>query len=229
MKNYLVVGGSSGIGEAVVRSLHKNNDVVATYFKQPKENSERLSYHYYNVLDKNTTMGFVPPVLDGLVFCPGSISLKPFSRLSQEELFADFDLQVAGAIRTIQSCLPSLKKSSAPSVVLISSVAACTGLAYHAQVSAIKSAVEGLTRSLAAEFAPAIRFNCVAPSLTDTPLAGHLLNTQEKRDANAARHPLKKIGDAEDIASCICYLLSEQSKWITGQTLRVDGGISTLK
>ena len=188
-----------------------------------------MLFRSYNVLDKNTPMEFVPPVLDGLVFCPGSISLKPFSRLSQEELFVDFDLQVAGAIRVVQSCLPSLKKSAAPSVVLISSVAAGTGLAYHAQVSAIKSAIEGLTRSLAAEFAPAVRFNCVAPSLTDTPLAGHLLNTPEKREANAARHPLKKIGGAEDIAGCICYLLSEESKWITGQTIRVDGGISTLK
>ena len=230
MKNYLVVGGSSGIGEAVVQLLRDaNHHVIATYFNRPKENAERASYRFFNVLDKSTPLDFIPPVLDGLVFCPGSISLKPFSRLSQEDLFLDFDLQVAGAIRVIQSCLPSLKKSSAPSVVLISSVAAYTGLAYHAQVSAIKSAIEGLTRSLAAEFAPAIRFNCVAPSLTDTPLAGHLLNTPEKRDANAARHPLKKIGEAEDIASCICYLLSEQSKWITGQTLRVDGGISTLK
>jgi NAD(P)-dependent dehydrogenase (short-subunit alcohol dehydrogenase family) len=230
MKNYLVIGGSSGIGEAVVNRLSTaGHAVAATYCSHPKKNATGVSYHHLDVLVKDGALDFIPESLDGFVYCPGSISLRPFTRLSSDDFIRDFDLQVASMSRILQSCIPSLKRSGHGSVVLFSSVAAQTGLAFHAQVSAVKSAVEGITRALAAEFAPVIRFNCVAPSLTDTPLAAQLLNTPEKREANAQRHPLKKVGSADDIASAVCYLLSEESSWMTGQTLRVDGGLSTLR
>lgn len=230
MKNYLVVGGSSGIGEAVVNRLAgAGHTVIATYCTREKEGSGRAFFHHHDVLDKDSRIDFLPETLDGVVYCPGSISLKPFTRIASDDFSRDFELHVVGLVRILQASIPALKKSGNGSVVLLSSVAAQTGLAYHAQVSAVKSAIEGITRSLAAEFAPAIRFNCVAPSLTDTPLAGQLLNTPEKRDANALRHPMKKIGRPDDIAATICFLLDDASGWTTGQVLRVDGGLSTIR
>ncbi|MEP6597760.1 MAG: SDR family oxidoreductase, partial [Ginsengibacter sp.] len=115
------------------------------------------------------------------------------------------------------------------SIVLFSTVAVQTGLPFHAQVAASKGALEGLTKALAAEFAPKIRVNCIAPSLTDTPLASSLLNTGQKAEANAQRHPLKRIGTTADIANLAEFILSDKASWITGQIIHVDGGISTLK
>jgi NAD(P)-dependent dehydrogenase (short-subunit alcohol dehydrogenase family) len=137
-------------------------------------------------------------------------------------------LQTIGAIRIIQQVLPNLKAGKG-SVVMFSTVAVQQGFNFHSQVAVSKGAIEGLTRSLAAELAPTIRVNCVAPSLTDTPLAGRLLNSEQKKDANAERHPLKRIGTSEDIANAVAYLLSDESSWVTGQVIKVDGGISTIK
>ena len=125
--------------------------------------------------------------------------------------------------------MPKLKKAENPSIVLFSTVAVQTGFPFHAQVSASKGAIEGLTKALAAEFAPKIRVNCIAPSLTDTPLTAPLLNTDQKREANAMRHPLKKYGTAKNIADMAAFLLSEKGSWISGQIFHVDGGMSTLK
>ena len=134
-----------------------------------------------------------------------------------------------GAVKLIQAVLPRLKKSGNASIVLFSTVAVQTGLPYHTQVAASKGAIEGLTKALAAELAPTIRVNCIAPSLTDTPLAASLLNTEQKKEANALRHPLKRIGTTEDIANMAAFLLSQKASWITGQILHVDGGMSSLK
>ena len=142
---------------------------------------------------------------------------------------ADFNLQVLGAIRCIQAVLPRLKNSENASIVLFSTVAVQLGLGFHSQVAVSKGAIEGLTRSLAAEFAPTIRFNAIAPSLTNTPLAEKLLSSPEKIEANGQRHPLKRIGEAEDIAEAACFLLTDKSSWMTGQILHVDGGMSSLK
>ena len=231
MKQYLVIGASSGIGKdlaaLLIRSGHK---VFGTYFRHEMTSVETSpEYHFLDVKEREFNFDFLPDSLDGLAYCPGSINLKPFHRIKPEEFVKDYELQVVGAIKVIQAVLPRLKKSESASIVLFSTVAVQTGFNFHSMVSASKGAVEGLTRALAAELAPLVRVNCIAPSLTDTPLAGNLLNSPEKREANALRHPLKRIGAAEDIANLAEFLLSDKSSWITGQVLHVDGGISSLK
>lgn len=229
MKKILIIGHSTGIGYALAEKLSSNHIVYGTYCKnKPIVYSDNVSSHFLNVLDDQPDLGFLPSMLDGLVYCPGAINLKPFARVKEEEFLHDYKLQVLGAIRTIQACLPLLKQSEQASIVLFSTVAAKVGFNFHSIVGTSKGAIEGLTRSLAAEFAPKIRVNCVAPSITNTPLAGALLNTPEKMEANALRHPLKTIGEASDIANAAAFLLSEESRWVTGQVLHIDGGISTL-
>jgi NAD(P)-dependent dehydrogenase (short-subunit alcohol dehydrogenase family) len=155
--------------------------------------------------------------------------LKPFERLKPTDFAADYELQVLGAIKVVQANMARLKKAELASVLLFSTVAVQNGLSFHSQVSASKGAIEGLTKALAAEFAPRIRVNCIAPSLTNTPLAAGLLNSDMKKEANAQRHPMKRIGEVEDIASMAVFLLSDKASWITGQVFNVDGGMSTLK
>lgn len=228
MKHYLVIGGSSGIGEAVVNLLAENNTVTATYNSNKKPNGNNVNYFYHNVLEEEP-MNFIPEQLDGLVYCPGSIILKPFSRFTSEEFLNDYKLQVLGAVNAVKASLPSLKKSGAASVVFYSTIAVQRGFNFHALVAANKGAIEGITKSLAAEFAPVIRFNCIAPSITNTPLAQSLLSTAEKIEANAQRHPLKRIGNALDIAKMTTFLLSEDSAWMTGEILHLDGGMHSIK
>ena len=226
MKEILVIGGSSGIGKAVVEKLLANREVVhATYNENPVN---EVNYHYLDVTSDEYNLDFVPNELHGLVYCPGSINLKPFHRIKPEEFVADLQLQTIGAIKVIQKLLQNLKAGKG-SIVLFSTVAVQQGFNFHSQVAVSKGAIEGLTRSLAAEFAPTIRVNCIAPSLTDTPLAGKLLSSDHKRDANAERHPLKRIGTSMDIANAVAYLLSDDSSWVTGQILKIDGGMSSIK
>ncbi|HEU4576142.1 MAG TPA: SDR family oxidoreductase [Chitinophagaceae bacterium] len=231
MKNIFIVGGSSGIGKQLVQQLEQDNyRVFATYYKQsPASTNSSSSYHYCNVLDESIDTAYLPETLHGLVYCPGSIQLKPFARIKPGEFEQDFRLQVSGAVKIIQAVLPKLKASGDASVILFSTVAVQAGLSFHTQVAASKGAIEGLTKALAAELAPTIRVNAIAPSLTDTPLAANLLNTEEKRTASAQRHPLKKIGSPADIANMAAFLLSEKAGWITGQVMHVDGGLSSLK
>jgi NAD(P)-dependent dehydrogenase (short-subunit alcohol dehydrogenase family) len=230
MNNYLIIGHSSGIGKAISQKLSVDNRVYGTYFKNEPELTEgNTSTHFLNVMDDQLNLNFLPPSIDGLVYCPGSISLRPFARIKEEEFLNDFKLQVTGAIKVIQACLPNLKSSIAASIVLFSTVAVQSGFNFHSMVSSSKGAIEGLTRALAAEFAPKIRVNCIAPSITNTPLASGLLNTPEKQEASAQRHPLKKIGTADNIADAAIFLLKDTSSWITGQVMHVDGGMSNIK
>ena len=230
MKTLLVIGASGGIGTALSAALtDAGHRVIGTYFENaPEATHPLIEYHRLDVMDRNPTLDFVPDRLDGLVYAPGSINLKPFTRISPEEFMDDYELQVIGAIRVIQAVIKNLRQGMDPSIVLFSTVAAQKGFRFHSQVSASKGAVEGLTKALAAEYAPKIRVNCIAPSLTDTGLASPLLNTDAKREANADRHPLKRIGEPDDIAKMAAFMLSEESAWITGQVLHVDGGMSSI-
>lgn len=231
MKNYLIIGGSSGIGQQLANQLaNAGNQVFATYFQHHQENQPAgAEFHYCNILENELNFDYLPEVLDGLAFCPGSIQLKPFHRIKPEDFLSDYQLQVVGAIKVIQAVLPRLKASEQSSIVLFSTVAVQLGLNFHSLVAASKGALEGLVKALSAEFAPRIRVNAIAPSLTDTPLAATLLNSEDKRAANAQRHPLRKIGTANDIANMAEFLLSDKAGWITGQVFAVDGGMSNIK
>ncbi len=229
--NYLIVGASSGIGRQLALQLSDSgNQVYGTFFKNKiVENKNTIQYHHCDVMGESLSFDYLPGELNGIVYCPGSINLRPFARIKTDDFISDFQLQVLGAIKVIQGLLPNLKAANNASIVLFSTVAVQAGFNFHSMVSASKGAIEGLTKALAAELAPKIRVNCIAPSLTDTPLAATLLNSDDKRDANAKRHPLKKIGSTKDIADSAEFLLSEKAGWITGQIIHVDGGISTLK
>lgn len=228
MQQYFIIGGSSGIGQELATQLAEaGHSVIATYHTHPPVTTHpQITYHPLNVLEPDFTLDFLPAALDGLVYCPGSINLRPFERIKPADFEADYNLQVIGAIRVLQMAMPRLKQASQASVVLFSTVAVQSGLPFHTQVAASKGAIEGLTRALAAEFAPKVRVNCIAPSLTNTPLAASLLNTEQKVEANAQRHPMKRIGTPEDIANMAVFLLSGKASWITGQIMHVDGGMS---
>lgn len=228
MKNYLIIGASSGIGRQLAELLNLSGLSVFGTFHSNDE-SEKVNFYHLNVLEEEFDLSFLPEVLDGLAYCPGSIDLKPFNRMKSEDLLADINLQVIGAVKVIQAVLPKLKASSNASIVLFSTVAVQTGFPFHSQVAISKGAIEGLTKSLAAEFAPTIRVNSIAPSITNTRLAGKLLSSEEKVLANGNRHPMKRVGEPNDLAEMAAFLLSDKSSWITGQILHVDGGMSTLR
>lgn len=231
-KNVLIVGGSSGIGFELVRVLENQscNTFVASRHAGPLAQMTRVRHFPLDVTAEKIELEDLPEVLHGIVYCPGTINLKPFQRLSVEDFVEDYRINLLGAVRVIQACLKQLKKSSSgASIVLFSTVAVQTGMAFHASVASAKGAVEGLTRSLAAEFAPRIRVNAIAPSLTDTPLAQTLLSSDAKRKASAERHPLRRIGSAEEMARLAAHLLSDDAAWMTGQILHLDGGMSSLR
>jgi NAD(P)-dependent dehydrogenase (short-subunit alcohol dehydrogenase family) len=231
-KIILVVGGSSGIGLSLVSTLVSQGAQLYNASRTQSEDwPEGVIHIPIDVLsDINILSEKLPENLHGLVYAVGSINLKPFSRYTEEDFISDYKLNVYGAARCIQLAYKSLRNAAGASIVLLSSVAARTGMPYHASIAAAKGGVESLALSLAAEFAAQnIRVNVIAPSLTDTPLAGNLLSTSEKREASAKRHPLGRIGKPEDISASISFLLSEESGWISGQVLGVDGGMGNLK
>lgn len=223
-KNIVIIGGNSGIGFATAEILRKQGANLFLYSRSG-EGTNKL-----DISKDFDLMTELPEIIDGVVYCPGTINLKPFHRLSISDLQLELEVNFLGAVRVLQACFKGLKKSGHGSVVLYSTVAVQMGMGFHAGISSAKGAVEGLTRSLAAEWAPAqIRVNAIAPSLTDTPLAANLLSTEEKKDASSKRHPLGRIGTPTDIASSTVFLLSSQSAWMTGQILHLDGGMSTIK
>jgi NAD(P)-dependent dehydrogenase (short-subunit alcohol dehydrogenase family) len=231
-KKYLIVGGSSGIGFEIVKELANRGDEIYVGSRTSDNLTGLRGVHHLrlDVAKPPDLLEGLPEALQGVAYCPGTIRLKPFQRLTREDLLEDLQINFLGAAHIIKACLPSLKNSATgASIVLFSTVAVKTGMPFHASVAAAKGAVEGLTRSLAAELAPRIRVNAIAPSLTDTPLAASMLSSDEKRQAAAERHPMKRIGSPRDIARLAAFLLSDSASWLTGQVLHLDGGMGALR
>lgn len=221
--NTLIIGGNSGISQEIAKQLSAQGHTIHTACRNPTD----YNHQTYDVL--NPTELDLPETIDNLIYCPGSITLKPFHRLTEKDFLDEFKLNALGAATTIQKALPNLKKSENASILLFSTVAVQTGLGYHASIAMAKGALEGLTKSLAAELAPKIRVNAIAPSLTKTPLSKQLTSDENKIKASAEKHPLKSIGDPADIAALATFLVSQNAKWITGQIIHADGGLSTLR
>jgi 3-oxoacyl-[acyl-carrier protein] reductase len=227
-KHIAIIGGTSGIGRATVAQLRSDGHTVHAACRSPEKLADLgiVAQPFDAAAPGPLTW---PERLDGLVYFPGSISLKPFHRLTPEDFQRDLQVNLFGAIAALQSALPALKASGNASVVLFSTVAVAQGMPMHASIAAAKGAVEALARSLAAEWAPTIRVNVIAPSLTDTPLAGALLNSDLKKEAAGKRHPLQQVGRSEDMAALVAHLLSGHSRFMTGQVLHVDGGLSAVR
>ena len=225
-KNIFIVGGSSGIGLELLRLLAPGHQVfTASRHPGPTEGMEQ-THLPMDVTRESFDLEGLPEKLDGFVYCPGSINLKPFKMLSLEAFQNDMEINFMGLLRVLREVMPRFNPGA--SLVFFSTVAVGSGMPFHTSVAASKGAIEGFARSLAAEYAPRLRVNVIAPSLVDTPLASRLLNHESKREKMAERHPLKRVGAPADIARAAAYLLSEDSSWMTGQVLGIDGGISTL-
>ena len=225
--NYIVFGGSRGIGSAVVESLVSQGHAVWSVSRNGQAPSGAHPIAWDAISDEPILD--LPSEIHGVVYAPGSINLKPFRGLKLEEFRADFELNAMGAVKALQACLPAMKTAGKSSVVLFSTVAVQSGMSFHASIAMAKGAIEGLTRSLAAEWAPLIRVNAIAPSLVNTDLAARLLSTPEKVEASGKRHPLQRVGEPNDIASAVLFLLGEGSDWMTGQVMAVDGGMGSLR
>ncbi len=226
-KTYLFAGASSEIAKQTAKLLQAQNQKVIGISTKEKD----FEYDEFYQISSYDFGNF--PVLEteisGLVYFPGTINLKPFHRLKPEEFSTDLSINTLGAVAFTQAYLSNIKKATSASIVYISTVAVGIGMPFHASIAMAKGAIEGLTKSLAAEYAPTIRVNCVAPSLVNTPLAEKFVSTPEKIESMQKRNPMQKVGDAIDIANIIKFLLSNESSWITGQIVAVDGGMSTLK
>lgn len=230
-KNYLIAGGSSGIGLELVKKLSGEGHHVTVISRTGESiaGMPNVTHLAKDVTTDEIDKSELPETIHGVAYCPGSINLKPFRSLKPAAFQTDLDVNLLGAVRVLQAAERPLKKADQASVVLFSTVAVGQGMPFHASVAAAKGAVEGLTRSLAAEWSPKVRVNCIAPSLTDTPMAGRLLATPEKKEASGQRHPLKRVGTAEEVAELAHFLLSDKGSWMSGQVIGLDGGMSRVR
>lgn len=227
--SFLIIGSHSSIGGEVISELAKTEADIIT-ISRSNEKLEYVKEHIcHDVTNKELDLPEISKPLKGFLYLPGTMSLKPFKNLKVEDFISDLNINFLSMVRCLEKFLPNLEKVESSSIVLISSVAAQLGLAYHSSISSSKAAVEGFARAMAAELSPKIRVNVVAPSICDTPLAQSILNRANQKDVSAQRHPLHRIGSASDVAKMIKFLLTDDSSWITGQIYHVDGGLSTLR
>ena len=226
MGKIIVIGGSKGIGNAIAKSLLPSYKVINISRTSPEEKHDNLVHYSCDIL-----LDELPELTeaDGLVYCPGSINLKPINRLSIDDFKNDFEINVLGAVKAIQKYLPILKKGNNPSIVLFSTVASKLGMPFHSSVAASKSAVEGLTKSLGAELAPTVRVNAIAPTVTDTDLASKLLRNDRMIETMKERHPLKKYLQPSEVADMATFLLSDKASSLSGQVFEMDCGIVSFK
>ncbi len=224
-KNLVIIGGSHGIGHEIVLQALAHNYTIYNFSRSELfiGNSNQVYHHTFDVLTDELSANQLPDIIDAFIYCPGSINLKSIQRLTKEDFRIDFEINVVAAFDAFQKCLVALKKANLPKALFFSSVAAQQGMTFHSSIAASKSAIEGFVKSSAAELAPKINVNCIALSLTDTPLAVKLLDTDAKKEAAAMRHPLKKYGQAKDIAALAMFLISDHASWISGQTIHADG------
>ena len=232
MKNYIIIGGNRGIGEVIVSSLLEQEANVHHFSRFSTEEPKDLGSLYHPTKFDATKDEFdfdLPDQIDGYVYLPGSINLRPFERYSMDEFMDDLNINLLGNIKILQKLMPKLKKTANSSCVFFSTVAVGQGLPFHASISSAKGAIEGLTKTLAAEYAPKVRFNCIAPGLTETALSEKITSNPKMKEASEKKHPMMRIGRPEDIAEMALFLLSEKSSWMTGQILSIDGGMSSIK
>ena len=228
MKNILLIGGSYGIGSSLAQIMANDNHVTIASRTKPDNALDNVNYITFDASKDEIDLDLLPETIDGFVYFPGSINLRPFKGLSIDSFKQDFDINVLSLIKVLKSILPKLNSSNSPSLVFLSTVAVSQGMPFHSSVATAKAAIEGLAKSLAAEYAPKMRVNVIAPSIVDTPLANRFLNNETKIQKSAEKRPLNRVGNKEDIAEIISFLLSEKSNWMTGQIISVDGGLSTL-
>ncbi len=223
-----MIGGSYGIGLPLVKILNKEFNVHVACRTNDQLQSENVNFIKFDALNDEFDNSLIPDEIHGFVYLPGSINLRPFKGLSVEAFKQDLEINLISLIKVLKTVMPKLVAADNSSIVLMSTVAVKRGMPFHSSVSVSKGAIEGLTKSLAAEYAPKIRVNAVAPSIVDTPLANRFLNNDLKIEKSAQKHPMKRVGNSADIAETINFLLSEKSSWMTGQIIGVDGGTSTL-
>lgn len=226
MKNIVIIGGSKGIGNAILLQQLENNIVHNFSRNAPDISHPNLKHYSVNVLQDT-----LPEIekIDVLIYCPGSINLKPIGSLSVDDFRNDFEINVIGAVKTIQKYLPVLKKGSNPSILLFSTVAAKLGMPFHASIATAKAGVEGLVKSLGAELASVVRINAIAPTITETTLAAGILRNDRMKENMMERHPMKNYLKPEEVASMANYLISENAKSVSGQVFQMDYGIVTFK
>ena len=229
-KNIFIVGGSNGIGLSLIKQISSKNNIYSASRNDNNLNDYNVKYiKYDSVNDLEIDTSILPDKMDGFVYCPGSINLRPFNTLKTESFLEDYKINFLGAIKSLKLILPLMQKSDNSSIVFFSTVAVSTGMPFHSSISSSKGAIEGLTRSLAAEFAPKIRVNSIAPSIVKTNLSEKFLNSDLKIEKASERHPLGRIGKVEEISKLTSYLLSDDSSWVTGQVINIDGGIGSIR
>ncbi|MDP3679894.1 MAG: SDR family oxidoreductase [Flavobacterium sp.] len=226
MKNIVIIGGSKGIGSAILLQQLETNMVYNISRNAPDITHPNLKHFSADVLQD-----VLPEIetIDTLIYCPGSINLKPIGSLSIDDFRNDFEINVIGAVKAIQKYLPVLKKGTNPSIVLFSTVAAKLGMPFHASIATAKAGIEGLVKSLGAELASVVRINAIAPTITETSLSAGILRNDRMKENMVERHPMKGYLKPEEVANMANFLISENAKSISGQIFEMDYGIVTFK